>query len=171
MAIDIGSLVLDEDGTTLDKMGFINTENENFCQFIAETGVANRSYYYSRYPDGDWDTQTKTQREKWGKYAGKLLKDINIKNRIAEIKQRERAILTQDFEVNKEWIINRLKQVAETCMQPVPDSKGTEKIDASGANKALELLGKTIGLYIDKNESKTKHDIFEITIGNAKKEK
>lgn len=171
MGIDIGELELDNEGTTLDKMGFVSLENEKFCQLVAETKVANRSYYYSRYPDGDWETQTKTQREKWGKYAGKLLKDINIKGRIAEIKQVERQILTQDFDVNKEWIVNRLKQVVDTCMQPVPDSKGTEKIDASGANKALELLGKTIGLYVDRNESKTKHDIFEVTIGNTLKEK
>jgi len=165
--IDIGELVIDKDGTTLDKMGFVDSTNEAFCQLIAETGVANRSYFFSRYPDGVWEEQTKAEKDKWCKYAGKLLKDVNIRNRIAEIKVKEKSILTRDFEVNKEWVVNRLKQVVETCMQPIPDGKGNEKVDASGANKALELLGKTIGLYIDKNESKTKLDVFEVTIGNT----
>lgn len=71
-------------------------------------------------------------------------------------------------EVTKEWITASLKTVAERCMQaaPVLNRKGERvfiedadgnyapafTFEPAGANRALELLGKERGMFIDRKE-------------------
>ncbi|HVA57287.1 MAG TPA: terminase small subunit [Gemmatimonadaceae bacterium] len=58
--------------------------------------------------------------------------------------------------LTKEWVLTRLKENVERAMQaePVKDSKGKETgeytYQGAAANKALELLGKHVGLFTDK---------------------
>lgn len=52
-------------------------------------------------------------------------------------------------EITKEYILSSLKYVADTSMTPDPM---TGKIDATGANRALELLGKNKALFTEKIE-------------------
>lgn len=102
-----------------------------------------------------------------------LLKKPEIRLRIdGEIEQRsKRTLITADY------VIEKLKQVAERSMQDQPvmkwdygekmmlqetatilDEQGEEKevgvyeFDSMGANKALELLGKHLKLFTDKVE-------------------
>jgi len=83
----------------------------------------------------------------------------DISNRIAELRleQTDRTGITADS------ILLRLNQVADRCMQAEPvmefdhDDKcmvetGEYKFEHSGANKALELLGKNKGLFVEKRE-------------------
>lgn len=49
--------------------------------------------------------------------------------------------------ITKDWIIIQLKNIYNKCITP---EKG--RIDASGANRALELLGRYLGMWIDKME-------------------
>ena len=66
-------------------------------------------------------------------------------------------------EISAEWVLNNLKEIAERCMQgiPVTDREGNEtgewKFEHSGANKSLELIGKHLGMFIDKQEVKSEH--------------
>ena len=88
---------------------------------------------------------------------------------VAEIEKRISAVMAkvaEKTEVTKEWITASLKTVAERCMQasPVVDRKGdpvmTETPDgtvaqafefnSAGANRALELLGKEQGMFIER---------------------
>ncbi|MNW10683.1 Terminase small subunit [compost metagenome] len=61
-------------------------------------------------------------------------------------------------EVNAQWVLDRLVQLAERCMQaePVTDRDGSPtgeyRFDSSGANKALENIGKHLGMFKDKLE-------------------
>lgn len=99
--------------------------------------------------------------------GARLLKDAKISERIAQIRERianEResaAIeLAKKEELTKAWVIDRLMQNARIAMgeQKVKitkkDGEEIEVIDrdVSGANKALELLGKEVGLFIDRKE-------------------
>jgi phage terminase small subunit len=57
--------------------------------------------------------------------------------------------------VSRAWVISKLKEVAERCMQaqPVNDKLGRETglyvFDSSGANRSLELIGKHLRVFGD----------------------
>ena len=97
--------------------------------------------------------------------AATLRQNPNISARVAELlaereqmhsqstaKAIERAALT------KEWIIARLVENAERAMQaePVKDDNGNVVGDyqyqGNVANRALELLGKEIGMFVERKE-------------------
>lgn len=72
-----------------------------------------------------------------------------------------RAKLSAKAAVSAEWILMRLKSVAERCMQAEPVFRqgvmveGAYQFDAAGANRALELLGRHLGLFVDRVEHKS----------------
>jgi phage terminase small subunit len=109
--------------------------------------------------------------------ASSLAQDKNILGRVAEILgQREEAqqqatqIAIAESGVSKAWVMERLREIAERCMQhePVLDRKGEHVevetpegsvakayvFNSTGANKALELLGKEIGMFVERREVK-----------------
>jgi phage terminase small subunit len=65
-------------------------------------------------------------------------------------------------EVSAEYVITSLREIAERCLQraPVVNSRGNQVFDSdgnalwefnsSGANRALELLGKHLGMFTEK---------------------
>lgn len=85
--------------------------------------------------------------------ASRLLANANISAEIAKRQQK----LQQDTGISVQWVLNNLKWVAERCMAPEPlvDKEGNIvewRFDSSGANKALESIGKHLGMYTDKIE-------------------
>jgi len=72
-----------------------------------------------------------------------LLTNIYIQQKLAELtaKQAEKA------EITIEWIIQELKQMYERCQSTL-----TAPGAIAGATKQLELLGKHIGMWIDRSE-------------------
>lgn len=93
-----------------------------------------------------------------------LLQKASVK---AEI-DRLRTKVAEKAELSVEWVLTRLRTVAERCMQaePVLDRKGEPVLvetptgelapaytfQAGPANRSLELLGKHLGLFPDKVE-------------------
>jgi phage terminase small subunit len=79
-----------------------------------------------------------------------------------------RAKVAEKTELSVAWVVERLRTVAERCMQaePVLDKKGEPVLvetptgqlapaytfQAPAANRSLELLGKHLGLFPDKVE-------------------
>ena len=63
-----------------------------------------------------------------------------------------------DNELSVEWVLSMLKQNAQRAMQVVPvlDSEGNEKgeyrYEGNVANKAMELLGKHLGMFADRSK-------------------
>ncbi len=94
--------------------------------------------------------------------GSKLLSNPKVSRAIGDaIKKRaERAQLTADY------VVKNLKEVAERCMQkrPVLNMKGEQVVDeegnakwtfdSKGANRALELLGKHLGIFTEKVDAK-----------------
>ena len=104
--------------------------------------------------------------------ASKLLTKVNVKSYIGQ----RQAEIREKTTVTQEYIIEKLKTVVERSLQEQPvmkfdydekqlvqetvlDDTGREigvfTYDSAGANKALELLGKTLGIYKDKKELST----------------
>lgn len=74
--------------------------------------------------------------------------------------QAARAERSERTQLGADWVVNRLKEIAETCMEKAVDKDGDEKqqfVDAGQANKALELLGKHLGIFTEKLELKQRY--------------
>lgn len=100
--------------------------------------------------------------------ALRLLKKPEVQQRLVELRNIPAAgaraeekfveVMT-DIAAEKKWVLSSLKTVAKRCMraEPVLDSMGQPTgeytFHASGANRALELLGKEYGLFVDKTDS------------------
>jgi phage terminase small subunit len=86
--------------------------------------------------------------------ASRLLRNPKVQEYI-ESKQQKKA---EKLDLTAEWVLNNYKQIVEKCMQaePVYDKATKEiieyKFDSSGANKALEMIGKHLGMFKDKLE-------------------
>lgn len=90
------------------------------------------------------------------------------KPEIAQALAKERDARTERTRADQDWVITRLMSVAERSLQAeqVTDKSGhpvlvqTENgemapaygFNAAGANKALELLGRNLGMFTDKHE-------------------
>lgn len=88
----------------------------------------------------------------------RLLKNVEIQRAVAAAQaQRARRV-----EVTQDYVLSNLVEVVERTMQraPVLDRKGEQvtdeegravwTFDAKNANRALELLGKHLGIFTDK---------------------
>jgi len=85
---------------------------------------------------------------------------INLANPdVAALIQEQVGKVAKQCELSQEWVLNNLKEVAERCMEAVPalDRHGNETgeftFQASGANRALELIGKHLGMFVERVES------------------
>ena len=76
-------------------------------------------------------------------YAYKILQNITIQKHLQEQKQKQ----AEKAEISIQWIIQELKQMYERCQSSL-SSPGA----IAGATKQLELLGKYLGMWIDKTE-------------------
>lgn len=81
--------------------------------------------------------------------AARLLVNVSVQEHI----RRLRDIQTQRVNITADYVLNSLKTVADRCLQaePVLDNEGEPtgeyRFNAAGACKALELLGKHLGLF------------------------
>jgi phage terminase small subunit len=88
--------------------------------------------------------------EKTARQIGnRLLTNVDISEHI----RRLRNVQAVKAGISAEYVLSGLKAVAERCMQaePILDRDGEEtgeyRFNAAGANKALELLGRHLGLF------------------------
>jgi phage terminase small subunit len=124
--------------------------------------------------------------------ASRLLKNAEIKAAIAEAQKEIR----KETLVTLEYVIGGLKEVAQRCMQREMVMVGTGKsrkplkvsvvdpdtgrevdanawtFDSSGANRALELLGKHIGAFSEDEEQPDlpMPAVININVVNARKQ-
>jgi phage terminase small subunit len=110
--------------------------------------------------------------------ASRLLKNqrAGIRERVAEILQEREQIDTEGTKraiertaIDKEWVIERLRENVERAMQarPVLDRAGNPTgsyvYNGAAANRALELLGKELGMFIERRENKIVDEFDSMT--------
>jgi phage terminase small subunit len=91
-----------------------------------------------------------------------LAKDRNISARIAELSVRASEQAICSVAVDRAWVLGRLRLVVERCMQsePITDDTGNRvfTFNPAGATRALELLGKELGLFTDRTDHNLRWD-------------
>ena len=145
-------------------MGSLNAKQEAFCrEYIIDlngTQAAIRAGYSER-----------TAQEQ----SSRLLSNVMVSDRVAELK-RERSSRVQ---IDADWVLMAAKRVYDRCMQdePVLERDGTPVMcttehgevaaaytfNATGANKALETIGKHVAVnaFAEKKQEGTAEDLAE----------
>lgn len=85
-------------------------------------------------------------------------KKPHVKARIDQLRHEitERAV--EKASLDRKWVLDRLMKVADRCMQaePVTDRQGNTtgeyRFDSAGANRSLELLGKELGMFVERKQ-------------------
>lgn len=86
--------------------------------------------------------------------GSRLLSNVIVSQAVNQA-QAERS---EKLEVTADWVLERLKLISDRCVQgePVLDREGNPtgewRFDSSGANKATELIGKHLGMFIERKE-------------------
>lgn len=96
--------------------------------------------------------------------VGVLKKNPAIRQRCAEIRAAKQAIEDRfnasregKKEITRSYVRGTLQEVAERCMQHEPIlvkgiPTGEYSFDAAGATRAVELLGKDLGMFVERKE-------------------
>ena len=137
-------------------------KQEKFCQEIANGVSADKAYEAAGY--------TPNSGNAWA-----LRKKPHIKARVKELlAQREKRLedisakAIEKAALTKSYVIKGLMENVERAMQKVPvtdaqgNPTGVYRYEGAVANRALELLGKELGMFIDRKEVTPKTEWDEI---------
>jgi phage terminase small subunit len=130
-----------------------NPKHERFSQELAKGKTAEEAHRVAGY---------KASRSG----ASQLKHQVNISNRVAELLAEREVVHAQatadaikSTALTKEWVIETLKENVARAMQAKPaktddegEAVGEYQYQGSVANRALELLGKELGMFIDRKE-------------------
>ena len=123
-----------------------NAQHEKFVQEIVKGSSHGNAYLAAGYKAKNPSVASAA--------ATRLLKDVKIQERVNELQKRaeEKTVLT------KAWVLNRLIENVNRAMTAIPvldregSATGEYKYEGSVANRALELLGKEQGMFVDRKE-------------------
>jgi Phage terminase, small subunit len=131
-----------------------NAKHEHFCQLNANGESATQAYVLAGY-----------SAKGAGPSAARLLKNAQICERIASLRAIKEAQHAESVRatiekagLSKAWVLEQLMEnvAMAKAAEPVRDSEGNPtgeyKQNLGAANKALELLGSEIGMFIKKAE-------------------
>lgn len=118
-----------------------NQRHEAFCHALAKGKSADAAYQEAGY---------KANRHN----AAALARSEHISTRVAELQ----GMAAERVVVDRAWVIAKLTENVQRAMQEQPvmvggAESGQYKYDGSVANKALELLGKELGMFVDRAET------------------
>lgn len=147
-------------------MGMLpNPKHERFAQEIASGKTQGEAYEAAGYKAKDHAAEANGNR---------LLKNAAIEARVQQLLGR----VAQGLVLTKQWVIERLIENADRAMQAeaVKTADGTTtgeyRYEGSVANRALELLGKEIGMFVDRKEVRSGQldDITPDELGRLRQE-
>lgn len=113
-----------------------NQRHERFAQELAKGKSASEAYIEAGY-------------EESRSAASRLSANVNVQQRVAELKERAAANVV----VTREWVLEQLVDNA---------AKAKAAGDFGPSNQALNLVGKEIGMFVDRSESvNINHDVTD----------
>jgi Terminase small subunit len=114
-----------------------NPKQEAFCQAYSRLRNGTKAAIEAGYSASGKRSNTAAVR------ASTLLKDPKIKARIAELDHELTKVATRSTGLDRAWVLDRLKQNADQAL---------EERDRGAANRALELLGREVGLFTERKQ-------------------
>lgn len=120
-----------------------NPRHERFAQGLAAGKSQAEAYQEAGYRPSESNASTLRSNQK-------------VSARIAELQERAAA----SVQVSREWVLERLVENANRAMQAaaVKDNEGNPigeyKYEGNVANRALELVGKELGMFVERSEVK-----------------
>jgi phage terminase small subunit len=133
-----------------------NARHERFAQVVADGQTAGEAYLAAGYSCGPQKARGHGHRLRTREDVQTRIADLlRARERIAE-KGMERAIV--ETALTKAWVLEKLRLNAERALQerPVLDKDGNPtgeyRYEGAVANRALELLGKALGIFIERRE-------------------
>ena len=81
-----------------------------------------------------------------------------VQKRLAEIRAAVRIQVTEELALDRASVVRDLLAIKDRCMQEVPvvdrhgRLTGEFRFDAAGALRALELIGRELGMFVDRKE-------------------
>lgn len=124
-----------------------NPKHEHFAQLVAKGESATKAYALAGYSE-----------QGAAQSANRLLKTADVRARVAELQNAVAERAVEKAALDRTWVISKLRENVERAMEAVPvfDREGKESgvftYQGSVANKALELLGKELGMFKDRIE-------------------
>jgi phage terminase small subunit len=115
-----------------------NPRHERFAQELAKGKSASEAYELAGFKANDGN-------------CIRLKGNERVASRVAELQQRAAARV----EVDKQWVLEQLIDNA---------TKAKAKEDYSPANRALELVGKELGMFIDRSERGAPGEFDELDV-------
>lgn len=112
-----------------------NAKHEHFAQLVANGQTAPKAYVSAGY-----SAQGAAQS------ANRLLRDADVSLRVTELREAVAERTIEKAAVDRAWIMTTLVDNAK---------RAAEAEDFGPSNRALELLGKELGMFIDRKEIRT----------------
>jgi phage terminase small subunit len=142
-----------------------NTKHEHFCQLMSNGESATKAYILSGYSENGAD-----------RGASRLLRNVEVCSRIDYLRRRKEELhmakvgqVIQKIGISKEWVIEQLVnnvRIAKTA-EPVLNNEGLPtgeyRVNIPAANKALELIGIELGMFVKRVETGGPGDFEKLT--------
>lgn len=122
-----------------------NAKHEHFAQLLAAGENVTRAYICAGYSENGA-----------AQSGSRLLRDAEIATRVNELKEAAAFRHIEKAALTKTWVVEKLKLNVERALQEIPvlDGKGQPtgeyRYEGNVANRALELLGKELGMFSEK---------------------
>ena len=133
-------------GDNMREKGALTDKQERFCQEYIIDYNGTRAAIRAGYSEDSARF-----------HASRMLSRDNIRARVRELQAEQ----VKRLAVSQDYVVQQLVSVYQKCSEPEPVEEwdgeaheyletGKYTFDSKGANKALELLGKHLGMYQDK---------------------
>lgn len=132
-------------------MGILaNVKHENFAHLVAKGGNPTEAYVQAGYSKNGAKQS-----------ASRLLTHADVSARIEQIRANISALSAEKAGVDKAWVLEQLvdnvkiAKAAEPVLDHEGNPTGEYKANIAAANRALELIGKEFGMFVDRKEIRT----------------
>src|SRR3954469_8986555 len=130
----------------------LNPRQEAFAQALAAGKSQAEAYALAGFKPDSANASALAQR------PAVMARVAAIQAEQAETARKATELAAERLSIDREWVMRRLVENANRAMQAVAvtdrdgSPSGEYKYDGAVANRALELLGKELGMFIDRSK-------------------